>query len=95
MEKVIVPDTFFNQIDKINAVLIANGAEDKKIDYVKNIQEAITKAMKHAPVHKVDVKSLMRYYGKASHRKRKGKDVAALLSARQLRKSCQTDKTRT
>ena len=60
MERVIVPDTFFNQIDKMNAVLIANGAEDKKIDYVKFIEEAIAKAMKNAPVRKADVKSLKR-----------------------------------
>lgn len=58
MERVIVPDTFFNQIDKMNAVLIANGAEDKKIDYVKYIEEAIAKAMKQAPVRKADVKAL-------------------------------------
>ena len=58
MERVIVPDTFFNQIDKMNAVLIANGAEDKKIDYVKYIEEAIAKAMQHAPVRKADIKSL-------------------------------------
>jgi len=51
---------FFNQIDKMNAVLIANGAEDKKIDYVKYINDAIEKAKKHAPVRKADVKSLKR-----------------------------------
>ena len=58
INRVIVPDSFFNQIDKMNAVLIANGAEDKKIDYVKFIEEAIAKAMKHAPVRKADIKSL-------------------------------------
>jgi hypothetical protein len=42
----------------MNAVLEANGAGDKKIDYVKYIEEAIAKAMKHAPVRKADVKSL-------------------------------------
>ena len=60
MERVIVPDTFFNQIDKMNAILIANGAEDKKIDYVEYINAAIAKAQKHAPVRKADVKSLKR-----------------------------------
>jgi hypothetical protein len=60
LERIIVPDTFFNQIDKMNAVLIANGAEDKKIDYVKYINDAIAKAQKHAPVRKADVKSLKR-----------------------------------
>ena len=58
LERIIVPDTFFNQIDKMNAVLIANGTEDKKIDYVKYINDAIAKAQKHAPVRKADVKSL-------------------------------------
>ena len=58
MERVIVPDTFFNQIDKMNAVLEANGAGDKKIDYVKYINDAIAKAQQNAPVRKADVKSL-------------------------------------
>ena len=58
LERIIVPDTFFNQIDKMNAVLEANGAGDKKIDYVKYINDAIAKAQKHAPVRKADVKSL-------------------------------------
>ena len=58
LERVIVPDSFFNQIDKMNAVLEANGAGDKKIDYVKYINDAIAKAQKHAPVRKADVKSL-------------------------------------
>ena len=58
LERIIVPDTFFNQIDKMNSILIANGAEDKKIDYVEYINAAIAKAQKHAPVRKADVKSL-------------------------------------
>ena len=58
LERIIVPDTFFNQIDKMNAVLEANGAGDKKIDYVKYINDAIAKAQKHAPVRKADVKSI-------------------------------------
>ena len=44
----------------MNAILIANGAEDKKIDYVEYINAAIAKAQKHAPVRKADVKSLKR-----------------------------------
>ena len=60
LERIIVPDTFFNQIDKMNAVLEANGAGDKKIDYVKYINEAIAKAQKHSPVRKADLKTLKR-----------------------------------
>ena len=52
------PDTFFNQIDKMNAVLEANEAGDKKIDYVKYINDAIAKAQKNAPVRKADLKTL-------------------------------------
>lgn len=58
LERIIVPDTFFNQIDKMNDVLVKNGAEDKKIDYVKFINDAIAKAQKNAPVRKSDLKSL-------------------------------------
>ena len=58
LERVIVPDSFFNQIDKMNQVLVDNGAADKKIDYVQYINEAIEKAKKNAPVRKSDVKSL-------------------------------------
>lgn len=59
LERVIVPDTFFNQIDKMNAVLTKHGGEQaKKIDYVEFIKEAIEKAMKNAPVRKSDLKSI-------------------------------------
>ena len=33
LERIIVPDSFFNQIDKMNQVLVENGAAEKKIDY--------------------------------------------------------------
>ena len=60
LERIIVPDTFFNQIDKMNAVLEENGAGDKKIDYVEYINAAIEKAQKHSPVRKADLKTLKR-----------------------------------
>lgn len=61
LERIIVPDTFFNQIDKMNDVLTAHGGDNvKKIDYVAFINDAIAKAQKHAPVRKADVKSLKR-----------------------------------
>ena len=58
LERIIVPDSFFNQIDKMNQVLEQNGAADKKIDYVQYINDAIEKAQKHPPVRKADIKSL-------------------------------------
>lgn len=58
LERIIVPDSFFNQIDKMNQVLEQNGAADKKIDYVQYINDAIEKAQKHSPVRKADIKSL-------------------------------------
>ena len=58
LERVIVPDSFFNQIDKMNQVLVDNGAADKKIDYVQYIKDAMEKAIANAPVRKADVKSL-------------------------------------
>lgn len=56
-DRIIVPDSFFNQIDKMNQVLEENGAE-KRIDYVQYINDAIAKAQKNAPVRKSDLKSL-------------------------------------
>ena len=58
LERVIVPDSFFNQIDKMNQVLVENGAADKKVDYVKYIKDAMAKAAANAPVRKSDVKTL-------------------------------------
>ena len=58
LERVFVPDSFFNQIDKMNQVLVDNGAADKKIDYVQYIKDAMAKAIENAPVRKGDVKSL-------------------------------------
>lgn len=58
LERVIVPDSFFNLIDKMNQVLVDNGAADKKIDYVQYIKDAMEKAIANAPVRKADVKSL-------------------------------------
>ena len=58
LERIIVPDSFFNQIDKMNQVLVENGAADKKVDYVKYIKDAMEKAIANAPVRKADVKTL-------------------------------------
>lgn len=58
LERIIVPDSFFNQIDKMNKVLEQNGAGDKKIDYVQYINDAIAKAQTNAPVRKADLKTL-------------------------------------
>ena len=58
LERIIVPESFFNQIDKMNKVLIENNAEDKKIDYVKYINDAIAKAQQNAPIRKSDIKSI-------------------------------------
>ena len=58
LERIIVPESFFNQIDKLNKVLIENNAADKKIDYVKYINDAIAKAQQNAPIRKSDIKSI-------------------------------------
>lgn len=56
-ERIIVPDSFFNQIDKMNKVLEDNGT-DKKVDYEQYIKDAFEKASKKAPVRKADLKSI-------------------------------------
>lgn len=55
LNKIIVPDSFFNQIDKMNKVLAENGSE-KKVDYVEYIKGSFEKAIKEAPIRKSDIK---------------------------------------
>lgn len=55
LQRIIVPDSFFNQIDKMNKVLADNGA-DTKIDYEKYIKDAFEKASVNAPIRKADLK---------------------------------------
>lgn len=58
LERIIVPDSFFNEIDRINQVLKDRGAEDKIIDYVQFVNESIKKAQENALIRKSDVKTL-------------------------------------
>lgn len=63
LERIIVPDTFFNQIDKMNQVLTEHGSGDKQIDYVEYVNEAIDKAQKHPLARKSDVPALKKELG--------------------------------
>ena len=45
LNKIIVPDSFFNQIDKMNKVLAENDS-DKKVDYIEYIKGSFEKAIK-------------------------------------------------
>ena len=58
LESSIVPETFFNQIDKVNDGPVVSETGGKKVDYVKYINDAIAKAQKNAPVRKADLKTL-------------------------------------
>ncbi len=58
LERIIVPDTFYKQIDKMNQVLKDNGAEDKAIDYVQYVYDAIEKAKKNSLIRKSDLKTI-------------------------------------
>lgn len=55
LQRIIVPDSFFNQIDKMNKVLAENGT-DKKVDYEQYIKDAFAKASENAPIRKADLK---------------------------------------
>lgn len=54
-EQVIVPDSFYAQIDKMNEVLVKAGASEKKIEYTKYVEEAIEKALKNPYIRKSDL----------------------------------------
>ena len=55
LQRIIVPDSFFNQIDKMNKVLSDNGA-NKKVEYEQYIKDAFAKASENAPIRKADLK---------------------------------------
>ena len=55
LNKIIVPDSFFNQIDKMNKVLSENGA-NKKVDYVQYIKDSFAKAIDEPAIRKADIK---------------------------------------
>ena len=45
IDRITVPDTFFNQIDKMNAVLKEHGGKGTEIiDYVQCVKEAVASA---------------------------------------------------
>lgn len=54
-EQVIVPDSFYAQIDKINELLVKAGAGEKKIDYTQYVEDAMKKAMKNPFIRKSDL----------------------------------------
>lgn len=60
IDRVIVPDSFFNQIDKMNSMIKATDENQSAIDYKAYLEKAIAKAMQNAPVRKSDIKTLNR-----------------------------------
>ena len=57
LERIIVPDSFFNKIDAMNKILKDNES-DKKIDYIEYVKDAFAKAIENAVVRKADLPSI-------------------------------------
>ncbi len=55
-KQIIVPDTFYGQVDKMNKALEAAKVEDKKIDYVQYISDSWNDAIKKPLIRKADSK---------------------------------------
>lgn len=53
LERVIVPDSYYNQLDKTNKLIEANGGT--KIDYVQFVKDAYEKAIKNPLIRKADI----------------------------------------
>lgn len=64
LNRIIVPDSFYSNIEKMNKVLEESGT-DKKIDFVEYVKNAFEKAIKESMVRKDDPE--------AKHAARKGK----------------------
>ena len=58
LERIIVPDSFFNQIDRMNKVLEENadeGTEAKKVDYTAYVKKAFETASAKPLIRKADL----------------------------------------
>ena len=55
-ECIIVPDSFFKQIDEKNKVLTDQGITDRKIDYTQFVKDSFDKAVKNPFIRKSDLK---------------------------------------
>lgn len=55
-EAIIVPDTYYQQIDKKNEVLEKAGAGDKKIDYTQFVKDSFALAIEKPMLRKQDLK---------------------------------------
>ena len=55
-KQIIVPDTYYGAVDKMNKALKAAKVEDKKIDYVQYIADAWEEAIKKPLIRKSDLK---------------------------------------
>lgn len=55
-KQIIVPDTYYGAVDKMNKALEAAKVEDKKIDYVQYIADAWEDAIKKPLIRKSDLK---------------------------------------
>ena len=53
-KQIIVPDTYYGAVDKMNKALEAAKVEDKKIDYVQYIADAWDEAIKRPLKSKSD-----------------------------------------
>ena len=55
-KQIIVPDTYYGAVDKMNKALEAAKVEDNKIDYVQYIADAWEEAIKKPLIRKSDLK---------------------------------------
>ena len=55
-KQIIVPDTYYGAVDKMNKALEAAKVEDKKIDYVQYIADAWEEPIKKPLIRKSDLK---------------------------------------
>ena len=55
-KQIIVPDTYYGAVDKMNKALEAAKVEDKKIEYIQYIADAWEDAIKKPLIRKSDLK---------------------------------------
>lgn len=56
-EIIIVPDTFFKQIDRRNDIIAKAGVTDTKIEYIDFVKQSFEAAIQNPMIRKEDLKN--------------------------------------
>ena len=73
LQAIIVPNSYYNQIDKLNEIIIAAGG--KKLDYTQYIKDCFAMAIANKTIQQSEIAVLTAHRKKSAAAKTKGNNV--------------------